>query len=354
MAEENSTKSKRKGVCALCLEEKELTEEHVIPYVLGGRYKWPGLCKSCNNKLGSDLDARFAQNAIVRLGRFFHKVKGRHGKLKSIFDGAEGTIGEFEIPFKGSKNGKPCMKPKVEVQFLDGNQMRVRAGFDPNMSREEVRDILIGKTVKAWEEHHPNATKEELAHVRDKIAKGLAEVPQGITTSDKVVLHEKCNPEIESLFFTRLAYILAVLAHGMDYAKKSQTAINLRKAIIDRDTSVPVRRCLLPDSPEVKGIVDSIDGHRYIFAILVKGWAIISIFGYIAIIQYEAADTRFMFMDSEPYLMRFSFDKKTIEEEGSFSQGPLKEYLDKHLNAMKAALAKHDPEMLTEFIKSSN
>ena len=46
------------GTCALCLADNvELTQEHIIPFALGGRFEWPGLCAKCNNDiLGGKTD----------------------------------------------------------------------------------------------------------------------------------------------------------------------------------------------------------------------------------------------------------------------------------------------------------
>lgn len=345
---EDKQNSRRKGVCALCLEEKELTNEHVIPYVLGGRYEWPGLCKDCNSKLGSKLDAKFASNIIVRLSRYIHQIKGRSGKLDSIFDEAEGTIGEFEIPFRGSKNGQPYIIPKVEVRFLDGKHLSIRAGFAPNTSKDEQRKIIIGEAIKEWKRIHPNATNEQLVNAKSLIEKDVKDIPSEFATTDKVMIHAKCDLKAESLFFTRLAYILAILAHGMDYAKESRTAATLRKAIVNNDTSVPIRGTLLPNSPEIKGIVEAIDGDKYSFAILVCGFAILSVLGYTAVVQYENDNPRFMFKEAEPHLMRFAFDETIRTDEGCFLQGTLKEYLDKNFDRLKFSLAKNDPQMLND------
>ena len=345
----NKKSNKIIGACALCLEEKELTKEHVIPYVLGGRHEWPGLCQECNSKLGSKLDAKFAQNIIVRISRYIHQIEGRSGKLDSIYDEAEGTISEFEIPFRGSKNGQPYIIPKVEVKFLDGGRISVRAGFAPNTSKDEQRKIIIGEAVKEWKRIHPDATKDQLSKVRSVIENDVKDIPSQVTTTDKVMIHAKCDIKAESLFFIRLAYVLAILAHGMDYAQESHTAENLRKSIVNNDTSVPIKGRLLPNSKEIKGIVEAIDGDKYIFAILVGGWAIFSVLGYTAVVQYEANDPRFMFEESEPHLMRFAFDETIRNDEGPFRQGTLKEYLDKNLDRLKMSLAKNDPQMLADF-----
>ena len=43
--------------CILCLKEDQLSIEHLIPKSLGGRLTCRLLCRSCNSKLGSELEA---------------------------------------------------------------------------------------------------------------------------------------------------------------------------------------------------------------------------------------------------------------------------------------------------------
>jgi hypothetical protein len=52
--------------CIVCLEQRALTEEHVIPAVVGGRLRSPFLCKTCNNTLGTTIDARLKADPDVR------------------------------------------------------------------------------------------------------------------------------------------------------------------------------------------------------------------------------------------------------------------------------------------------
>ncbi len=43
--------------CVLCLEKGEVCEEHLIPRFLGGKLTCKFLCRSCNSRLGHDVDA---------------------------------------------------------------------------------------------------------------------------------------------------------------------------------------------------------------------------------------------------------------------------------------------------------
>ncbi len=52
--------------CIICLEQSELTLEHIIPKLIGGRLQSGFLCKSCNNTLGMNIDSRLKGDPQVR------------------------------------------------------------------------------------------------------------------------------------------------------------------------------------------------------------------------------------------------------------------------------------------------
>lgn len=55
------------NLCILCLEEKELVTEHLIPEALGGLLKARFLCRSCNSTLGAKFEAAARSDPSIRL-----------------------------------------------------------------------------------------------------------------------------------------------------------------------------------------------------------------------------------------------------------------------------------------------
>ena len=51
--------------CILCLREEKLTTEHLIPRSLGGQLTCRFLCRSCNSKLGSDIEASVSSDPDI-------------------------------------------------------------------------------------------------------------------------------------------------------------------------------------------------------------------------------------------------------------------------------------------------
>lgn len=53
--------------CILCLEEKEMTKEHLIPESLWGKLFCEFLCEKCNSKLGGDIEKNIKHDIAIRL-----------------------------------------------------------------------------------------------------------------------------------------------------------------------------------------------------------------------------------------------------------------------------------------------
>src|ERR1700682_5613018 len=53
--------------CIICLEDQSLSEEHVIPYSLGGDLTCNFVCKRCNEVFGSTFEARAKADPSIRI-----------------------------------------------------------------------------------------------------------------------------------------------------------------------------------------------------------------------------------------------------------------------------------------------
>ena len=68
----NNTESKT--FCVYCGKVNHApSDEHVIPGVLGGRLITKQVCRSCNSKMGSEVDALLSESLLLRLLRFNFK-----------------------------------------------------------------------------------------------------------------------------------------------------------------------------------------------------------------------------------------------------------------------------------------
>lgn len=118
--------------CIICREEKDESEEHIIPEALGNKKLiTKRVCKECNNKLGTNVDNYLTNHLIVKLIRKNEKLFGKSGKEIKICSGVE-TDEETGLEYY-MKNGNPILKPRM-ISSSNGHlkieAANVKDGFD--------------------------------------------------------------------------------------------------------------------------------------------------------------------------------------------------------------------------------
>ena len=77
--------------CIFCHKQcspETLTNEHVFPEALGAQLTIDCVCKSCNDRLGSDVDKCLTENFLIRMLRMSLCIAGKGGDLRSpLHDG---------------------------------------------------------------------------------------------------------------------------------------------------------------------------------------------------------------------------------------------------------------------------
>jgi len=88
---------------------KDFSDEHVIPDALGGYYHIRTVCKDCNQRAGSHVDAKLVNHVLMAIIRF---SKDLRGKAKSTPN-----------PFKGTYNYKN--DPDLKVKLILDSEKRL-------------------------------------------------------------------------------------------------------------------------------------------------------------------------------------------------------------------------------------
>jgi uncharacterized protein YlaI len=148
-------------ICIICRKDKEeqlFNDEHVIPDSLGGKLIIKNVCKDCNSRLGTKIDAKLINNLLVDLVRYVHQIKGKSGKIPFPFKNGV-LINDMaqKIQFNGMK---PQLSPRVNIDTSNkianirvSNQNEAnkiikkilkRQGV-VNLSEKELRSNIISK-----------------------------------------------------------------------------------------------------------------------------------------------------------------------------------------------------------------
>ena len=287
------------GLCALCLKNKPLSDEHIIPYALGGRKKWKGICEDCNKALGS-INAKFARHIYLRLARYGYSIKGRNKvKFDSILRVAEMTLGHIEFIPKSSLSAIELL-PKIK----------------------ENRGVEITF-------YHPAKLNDDA----------------GNTLEGMLAMREPDDIDNMALFFSGVAYEVACMKHGSPYINESATAGKLRDALKKKDVSLLPFHSIRPEQKELYALLTTVEFEKYSYAILYGGWAIIGVLGVFGVVQYEETDPRFMISAENTTIIMFNFDDPGNAKLG-YRDIPFLKLINETPIRLRERLAEFDPDTL--------
>lgn len=158
-------------LCSICLEEKELTFEHIIPESLGGILESDIQCADCNNrKLGSKLVSKAKRTYTIRLA-INYLSKNLPKLYKQIEEGQEYIARKIDDTTSEAilKDGK--IKSKAEK--ADDGSINV----DRQDTEKKLREILTKEGL----------TKDEIEKKLDEFKKIEVDKPHKLTDTITVI-----------------------------------------------------------------------------------------------------------------------------------------------------------------------
>ena len=118
--------------CIICKEERNESNEHIIPEALGNKKLiTKRVCKDCNNRLGYNVDDYLVNHLLVKLLRIDHNLPGKSGKKIKFLEAVEtdkNTGSKYS-----TKNGSLVLLPR----FIDNDDGIVRveaSNFDDGIA----------------------------------------------------------------------------------------------------------------------------------------------------------------------------------------------------------------------------
>lgn len=130
--------------CIICRkEETNFNEEHVIPEAIGGCYKIYGkVCIDCNERMGTEIDAKLTNHILVLRNRFQNNLTGKKGRFPHQPDYPTVNQDKIEkVKIKGvDANGK--FKFSIVRRQIDFPDYRVVFIDKGNISENERNKII--------------------------------------------------------------------------------------------------------------------------------------------------------------------------------------------------------------------
>ena len=156
----------KQGKCFSCCQQKALTEEHIIPQALGGKYSAWIYCKDCNDNFGREIDSQLVKNlgyfsTILKIDR--DRGKNQPYDISLVKDGTELTHDGGKLTRK---------KPIVKIEKVDDNikSIDIRARSESELDKIIAgvkRKYKLGSSVKKIYEEHPGPTDTKRDFVFD-------------------------------------------------------------------------------------------------------------------------------------------------------------------------------------------
>lgn len=149
--------------CIVCMQEADLSIEHIIPRSIGGILTCRFLCKSCNERFGAGFEAD------ARIAPEIRKAAGQHGESISDLRDRLEVGARYKQSFGDNDRTAELRKDRV----LGAAKLNDSSLIVPEMeAAQKIRSILgksgasdreINSAVKTWEAAPPN-TEVDLGH----------------------------------------------------------------------------------------------------------------------------------------------------------------------------------------------
>lgn len=293
-----------KGKCILCLEEKELTIEHVVPESLGGDLELPALCKKCNSDMGDKVDGPFLNSFEMELPRFVYGIESKNKRVPNPF-GNPGNANDGNR-FVFNENMKPCLLPNIIKKDLGNEGTKVHIELDAK-DKNKMPDMVKKIVQRILKEKHPDMPMEEVNKIADDASQKAIENSAKKYIQPELKWPINVDRQVWVLEYTKIAYEIAFQRFGYPYVEESNSAKILRGFLSEQ--LLKDIRGQVPCEP----ISELLDPKKH-FIVIIGGVCFIGIFGLWGSIVFEESNSRFMLPNRAAILHEFDpIEKKHVE-----------------------------------------
>jgi hypothetical protein len=266
-------------LCIFCRNERELTEEHIVPDCVGGSLKPKLLCKECNSTLGSTIDGPFSNTVLVQLARQSYQIPGKGGTVPNPFGSYGATTHEGrELSIRLDEQFKPYFKPIVTEQRTDQG-LEISISIDKK-DEGDIESILRKKITR-----YCRSLGMPDDEIQTKVAQAVQDAKKiAVTVSHQPTVKYSFSIDINVLVLEsiKIAYEIAALEFGDMYVTCSPAAEVLRCALQHQRLD-GIAGGFGIDLDSLKAILPGQDAH---YVLLLHNSCVVSIFGIATIIKY--------------------------------------------------------------------
>lgn len=297
--------------CIFCLTNSDLTKEHIIPDSLGGSLVINAVCKACNSKIGSDIDAPFINSIISQLPRYLYNIKGKAGHIPNPFSGFGTAVCEDEeIEVRLSPDLAPYMKKKVSSTEEENEFIEINIRVD-GADEEEIEIILNKKLERIIRQKLPDITAQEITEKINAIKEVATKEIKTNEYAPEIKYSLSVDIDDIELEYTKIAYEIAFYIFGYDYINTCETARLLRKVVIDRPKDFLVNGIVPCLSTPFTNMFPARDQH---IVIVFKNCCYIKLFNLEGVIYIDEKNGKFLLSQDKARVFIFDPVKRTYSE----------------------------------------
>ena len=293
--------------CIFCFEEKQPSDEQVIPESIGGRLRIKEVCRECNSNLSRLVDGPFASCSLIQLARYNHSLGGKRDIVPFPFGG----VGTIDTGQRVSLDEKftPHVKRDFQITKLPDGSLQVHFVTDAS-DKDKLEQMLGAPLRKALAAAFPSWSPEKL---EEEIAKIIAHARAQAPMSEHKPIKKHWSVGLDDLLFEflKIAYEMWFRRFGYPWVEQSETAKLLRTAILARDPSLPIRGQLFcPDVP--LPVSDPSKNH---LVLQMDRLCLIRLFNITCGVGCEEADARFILSQEDSRITIQDFIAGTVVED---------------------------------------
>jgi hypothetical protein len=277
--------------CILCLEDKTLNDEHVIPDNLGGALVIQVLCKDHNSFLGSNVDEVFSASFMNQLACLALGIESRRKKIPQPFkigETADGQNATFDHKIK------PTLVTKLIEKKVSDEETHIEIALDSS-NKDDIEKILRKRVRKILLARDPNVSEEK---IEADVQKLVNQIPKELPTqeyNESYKFEKTIDFKDYFLEYMKIAYEIASIEFGMDYVERSTVASELRSALLDLNKFPNIALEVPFEKLPINLFFDSQEKH---YILLLENFCYIQIFGIPGIVQISGENEEFS-LDSE-------------------------------------------------------
>ncbi|MCK4357528.1 MAG: HNH endonuclease [Candidatus Cloacimonetes bacterium] len=140
-----------KKICIICKnlkDENEFNEEHIFPESIGNKeLKIYRVCKECNEKRLSKIDASLTNHKLIETRRLMYKIPGKKGIIPNPFENGvleSDPEQKVKLSFDNQNRVKIYNIPKISKPIQNKENKRIDITID-NKDKNNLQDIINKK-----------------------------------------------------------------------------------------------------------------------------------------------------------------------------------------------------------------